>query len=58
MSVSLALFEHLLLRVFGIFFTEALVTLGATTGSWGSAVVTGNDKGAVELSFGDSSSSL
>jgi hypothetical protein len=58
MSGSLAFFEHLLLRVSGIFLTEALVTLGATTGSWGSAAVIGDIKGVVESSFGGSSSSL
>jgi hypothetical protein len=58
MSGSLAFFERLLLRVYGIFFTEALVTLGATTGSWGSAAAIGDIKGAVESSFGGSSSSL
>jgi hypothetical protein len=54
----LAFFERLLLRVSGIFFTEALVILGATTGSWGSAADIGDIKGAVESSFGRSSSSL
>jgi hypothetical protein len=55
---SLAFFERLLLRVSGTFLTEALVTLGAATGSVGSAAVTGDIKGAVVSSFGGSSSSL
>jgi hypothetical protein len=54
----LAFFEHLLLRVFGTFLIEALVTLGAATGLGGSAAVIGDIKGAVESSFGGSSSSL
>jgi hypothetical protein len=57
-SGSLAFFERLLLRVSGIFFTEALVTLGATTGSAGWSAVTGDIEGAVVLSFGGSLSSL
>jgi hypothetical protein len=57
-SGSLAFFEHLLLRVSGIFLTEALVTLGVTTGSAGSSTVIGNIEGAVVSSFGGSSSSL
>jgi hypothetical protein len=55
---SLAFFERLLLQVSGIFLTEALVTLGGTTGSAGSSAVTGDIKGAVVSSFGGSSSSL
>jgi hypothetical protein len=54
----LAFFERLLLRVSGTFLAEALVTLGAATGSGGSVVVIGDIKGAVESSFGGSSSSL
>jgi hypothetical protein len=57
-SGSLAFFERLLLWVSGIFLTEALVTLGATTGSAGSSAVIGDIEGAVVSSFGDSSSSL
>jgi hypothetical protein len=57
-SGSLAFFERLLLRVSGIFLTEVLVTLGATTGSAGSSAVAGDIKGAVVSSFGGSSSSL
>jgi hypothetical protein len=54
----LAFFERLLLQVSGTFLTEALVTLGAATGSGGSAAVIGDIKGVVESSFGGSSSSL
>jgi hypothetical protein len=57
-SGSLAFFERLLLRVSEIFLTEALVTLGATTGSAGSSAVTGDIEGAVASSFGSSSSSM
>jgi hypothetical protein len=57
-SGSLAFFERLLLRVSGTFLTEALVTLGAATGSGGLAAVIGDIEGAVESSFGASSSSL
>jgi hypothetical protein len=57
-SGSLAFFEHLLLWVSGIFLTEALVTLGAATGSAGSSAITGDIEGAVVSSFGGSSSSL
>jgi hypothetical protein len=57
-SGSLAFFEHLLLRVSGTFLAEALVTLGAATGSVGSAAVTGDIEGAVISSFGGSSSYL
>jgi hypothetical protein len=57
-SGSLAFFEGLLLRVSRIFLTEALVTLGTTTGSAGSLAVTGDIEGAVVSSFGGSSSSL
>jgi hypothetical protein len=57
-SGSLAFFERLLLQVSGIFLTEALVTLGATTGSVGSSAVAGDIEGAVVSSFGGSSSSL
>jgi hypothetical protein len=55
---SLAFFERLLLQVFRIFLTEALVTLGAATGSTGSSAVIGNIEGADVSSFGGSSSSL
>jgi hypothetical protein len=54
----LAFFERLLLQVSRTFLTEALVTLGAATGSGGSAAVIGDIKEAVESSFGGSSSSL
>jgi hypothetical protein len=57
-SGSLAFFERLLLRVSGIFLTEALVTLGATAGSAGSSAGTGDIEGAVVSIFGSSSSSL
>jgi hypothetical protein len=57
-SGSLAFFGRLLLRVFGTFLIEALVTLGAVTGSGGSAAVIGDIEGAAESSFGGSSSSL
>jgi hypothetical protein len=57
-SGSLAFFEHLLLQVSGTFLTEALVTLGAATGSVGSAAITGDIEGAVVSSFGGSLSSL
>jgi hypothetical protein len=57
-SGSLAFFGRLLLRVSETFLTEALVTLGAATGSVGSAAVTGDIEGAVISSFGGSSSSL
>jgi hypothetical protein len=57
-SGCLAFFEHLLLRVSGTFLTEARVTLGTTTGSVGSAAVTGDIEGAVVSSFDGSSSSL
>jgi hypothetical protein len=55
---SLAFFERLLLQVSGIFLTEALVTLGAATGSAGSSAVTCDIEGADVSSFGGSSSSL
>jgi hypothetical protein len=57
-SVSFAFFERLRFRVTGIFLTEALVTLGATSCSTGSSVVTGEVKGAVVASVGGSLSSL
>jgi hypothetical protein len=57
-SGSLAFFERLLLRVSGIFMTEALVTLGATAGSAGSSAGTGDIEGAAVSIFGGSSSSL
>jgi hypothetical protein len=45
-------------RVTGIFLTEALVTLGATSCSTGSSAVAGEVEGAAVASFGGSSSSL
>jgi hypothetical protein len=56
--VSFALFERLRFRVTGIFLTEALVTLGATSCSTGSSAVTGEVEGVAVASFGGSSSSL
>jgi hypothetical protein len=57
-SVSFAFFERLRFRVTGIFLTEALVTLDATSCSTGSSAVTGEVEGAIVASFGGSSSSL
>jgi hypothetical protein len=56
--VSFAFFERLMFRVTGIFLTEALVTLGATSCSTGSSAVTGEVEGAAVASFGGTSSSL
>jgi hypothetical protein len=44
-SGSLAFFERLLLRVSGTFFTEALVTLGATSRAGGSSSIAGGIEG-------------
>jgi hypothetical protein len=57
-SVSFAFFERLRFRVTGIFLTEALVTLRATSCSTGSSAVAGEVEGEAVASFGGSSSSL
>jgi hypothetical protein len=54
----LAFFKRLRFRVTGIFLTEALVTLAATSCSTGSSAVAGEVEGAAGASFGGSSSSL
>jgi hypothetical protein len=58
MSISFAFFERLRFQVTGIFLTEALVTLGATSCSANSSAVAGEVEGAAVASFGGSLSSL
>jgi hypothetical protein len=57
-SFSLAFFERFRFRAWGIFLTEALVTLGAMYGSAGSSAIAGEIEGAAVPSFAGSSSSL
>jgi hypothetical protein len=57
-SGSLAFFKRLRFWGAGTFLTEALVTLGATSGAGGSSSTTGGIEGAAVVSFGGSSSSL
>jgi hypothetical protein len=54
----LAFFEHLRLRVAGIFLTEALVILGAISWAGGSSSAIAGVEGAFAASFCSSSSSL
>jgi hypothetical protein len=55
---SLAFFERLGFQGTGTFFTEALVTLGATSWAGGSSSTAGGMEGVPVIAFDGSSSSL